>query len=495
MVISSSNNFFNEISSNIQKRSSTDTINNSFKVHKEYDVELTAFTQKVEGDYSTYSAKELSELSYNEIKANYEEIKEILEARMEEAKDTINSESFKNYQKRLLLNDDIEVRGGSQDQQVRFEESFLFLNEDEITEDMLDKQYGQITRENTEIQDLLNFNDKFKIVNYFDNDQINRAIYSKYEDNSQVFYDYSNPVDLDGSEVGYRGGTSYTIQGTDLKQILQSIEDALEFIEKYGVQKYKDPESSRFSAGFIIQGDEITIAGKKFSIYDVKKNENDDIKKEEIKETESTNEVKTESEEDIKPDYSTYTAAQLRQITFDEAKENLDELKKILEDNLKNVSKLNKEDTDNLLAFKAQLDKVDYLKDDTLNEAIYNKLQTISDPKVAVWSDLAITENIENLQNGNLDSLIINGLLIYASDLQTKEDTDEKENKNENASNTQQQKETTPLNLDSIINIVSNAAKNASQNSQDTYKQEVIEAYSNFISQYSEIRNSLLHSF
>ena len=485
---------------NISNTLNTNPKSSTLEIEKdEVNVQITAFTKKVEGDYSTYSAAELSELSYNEIKKNYEEIKKELDSRMKESQDILNSESFKNYQKRFLISNPSEIRGGSKDQEVYFNEvTSNFMNEDKITDNMLDKQYGEVTRVNKETQELLNFNDKFKIVNYFDNDEINRAIYSNYEDNAQVFYDYSDPVDLDGSN-GFFAGSSYSIQGTDLKQIVQSIEDAIEFIDAHGFissDKQFDNQYG-YNHGFIISGEEITISNKTFSLYEVKKSVKNDYSKNEDNQIKENTEVASKTEEieneDIKPDYNTYSATQLRQITFDEAKKNYEDLKKILDDSLKNISSLNKKDTDNLLAFKAQLEKVAYLKDDTLNETIYNKLQNIEDPKVTVWSNLAINENIENLQNGNLDSIIIDGLLIYPSDIQKNEDNkdnDENQKEDKNPPNTQQV-DAKALNLDSIIDIVEKSAKNAGQTPPKTYNKNIIEAYSNFISQYNEIKNNL----
>lgn len=299
--------------------------------------------------------------------------------------------------------------------------------------------------------------------------------------------------------IGFFAGSSYSIQGTDLKQIVQSIEDATEFMDAHGfIQSNKQFDSQYgYNHGFMISGKEITISNKTFSLYEVKKSVNNDYSKNENNQIKENTEVDSKTEEieneDIKPDYNTYSAAQLRQITFDEAKKNYEDLKRILDDSLKNISTLNKKDTDNILAFKAQLEKVAYLKDDTLNETIYNKLQNIEDPKVAVWSNLVINENIENLQNGNLDSIIIDGLLVYPSDIQKNEDNkdnDENQKEDKNPPNTQQV-DAKALNLDSIIDIVEKSAKNAGQTPPKTYNKNIIEAYSNFISQYNEIKNNL----
>ncbi|WP_321469446.1 hypothetical protein [Halarcobacter sp.] len=496
MTISSTTNFFNGFYSNIQKKDSTATISDSFNLRKEIDVEITAFTKKIEGDYSTYTAKDLSQLSYSEIKANYDEIKEVLEARMEEAKDIMNSESFENYQKRLVLSDSSRRQSNSIKEMEVYSEEFnsYFLNEDKITDEMLDKTYGKVTRQNAEVEDLLNFNDKFKIVNFFDNDEINETIFTNYEDNIQVYYEEPKVSNMNGAN-GYHAGSGASIQGTDLKQILQSIEDAKESIEAHGVLR-STGDNSQFIKGYLINGEEISIAGKIFSIYDVNKanevEKSDEIKENEQSQTTKEAESNTNVENTI-PDYSSYTTAQLRKISFEEAKENYDELIKILEKGLKNISNLNKDDQDNLLAFKSQLEKVNYTDNEELNKTMYDKLQDIEDSKVAVWSNLVIDENIENLQNGEISSFVLNGIAFFQEDI-TKINSGNEDNEKEKIEKAQKNTAQTGkdhINLDYIINTVSKAVL-TNQNAQDKpYSKEYIEAYSNFISKYNEIKNTL----
>ncbi len=491
MNISTSNNFFNQISTNLSKTSITNTHNDSFKIHKENKTEITAFTGKREGDYSTYTAKELSSLSYKEVQENYEEIKEELEYRMKKAQDILNSDSFKNYQEELLRNGNYEIRGGTKEQEVltfEIEELMVLQPEGSETKPIIKKTYENInTKEYNEIQDLLNFNDKFKIVNFFNNDEINETIYANYEDNSQVYYEQKDVSDLDGANWGFNAGSAYSIQGTDLKAILQSIEDAKEFIGEYGVHVEKNDGS--FSKGYLINGDEISIAGKIFSIYDVNKN---------FKEIETSQKVEKDDEsEAIKEktiaDYSSYTMEQLRQISFDEAKENYDELIKILKNDLENTNNLNKKDLDNLLAFKAQLEKVNYTDNDKLNETIYKKLQDIVDPKVAVWSNLVITENIQNLQDGEISSFVLAGIAFSEEDITKINSTSEEAEKikEKKAQENTAQTGTEHVNLDYIINTVSIAVSNTQSTQNRPYSKEYIEAYSNFISQYNAIKDSI----
>lgn len=489
MTISTSTNSFDPIYSSLSKKNAHSPTRETFKVYEENEIKNTAFTQKVEGDYATYSAKELSELSYDELKENYDEIQRILDMRMLEAKQQFNSESFQNYQKRLLFSDDERING-IKDQEVRLQESLQFLNEDEITEEMLDTQYGKITAQNKELQDLLNFNDKFKIVNYFENDEINRAIYSKYKDNSQVFYDYSEPTNLNGENDGFFQGMANSIQGTDLKQIVQSVEDAIEFIEVHGVIK---GDGEGFSNGFYISGEEITIAGKRFSLYDVKKSDMDASTNKNSANKQSNEVNQTAEVKDEKTDYSSYSIAQLRHLAFDEVKENFDALKQIMENSLENISELSKDEVDDLLAFKAQLETVNFLKDETINEAIYNKIQSINDPKVAIWSALAIKENLESLDNKKIDAIVINGLLLNANDIELSEkksDTTETNNiSNKQASSLK------VLNLDSIIHTIETATRKDNTQSPDTYSQNLIKTYSDFMAEYQQMKNTLMHSF
>ncbi|RXK13208.1 hypothetical protein CP965_05260 [Halarcobacter mediterraneus] len=492
MTISTNNNFFNQITSNIAKKNITSTNNDSFKIYKESQTEITAFTKKVEDDFSTYTAKELSELSYEEVQENYEEIKRRLEYSIKKAQDILNSDSFKNYQKELIRNGDYEIRGGSKEHQVRMEinieetttQIVSLGSKYNISKPTIEKAYENINiKEYNELQDLLSFNDKFKIVNFFENDEINKTIYNNYEDNSQVYYEQPHISDLDGANFGFNAGSAYNIQGTDLKAILQSVKDAKEFIERHGVKTVKSDGS--FSNGYLINGDEISIAGKRFSIYDVNKNIKEDNEYKTIKEKESS----TKIEEKI-IDYSLYNTAQLREISFEEAKGNYDELKTTLEDLLKNSNNLNKEDQDNLLAFKAQLEKVNYSDNDKLNETIYNKLSDIEDSKVAVWSDLVITENIQNIQDGKISSLILNGISFSKDEIGKTNNINEKNKEEKNKENTTQIGEK-HINIDYIINTVSLAVSNT-QNTQDKpYSKEHIKIYSDFISQYNQIKDSI----
>ncbi|RXJ58072.1 hypothetical protein [Candidatus Marinarcus aquaticus] len=489
MTISTSTNSLNQIYSSLSKKNANSPTRETFKVYEENELKNTAFTQKVEGDYATYSAKELSELSYDEVKENYDEIQRILDMRMLEAKQQFNSESFQNHQKKLLASKDFEIRAGSIDQLKYMDNSFSFLNKDKITDEMLDKKFGVTTPENTELMDLLNFNDKFKIVNYFENDEINRAIYSKYEDNSQIYYEETLPTDFN-DEDGFFQGMANSIQGTDLKQIVQSVKDAIEFIEVNGVIK---GDGEGFSNGFYISGEEITIAGKRFSLYDVKKSDMD-ASTNKSSANKETNEVNQPAEvKDEKTDYNNYSIAQLRHLAFDEIKENYEVLKQITEDSLENISELSKNEVDNLLAFKAQLETVTFLKDETINEAIYNKIQSINDPKVAIWSALAIKENLESLDNKEMDAIVINGLLLNANDIEINEkksDTTET-----NSLSKRQASSLKVLNLDSIIHTIETATRKGNTQSSDTYSKHLIKTYSDFMAEYQHMKNALMHSF
>ena len=56
--------------------------------------EITALEEYKEGDYSTYSVKELKALSYEELKENYDEIKDIVAQRLDAIKDTPEYEDY-----------------------------------------------------------------------------------------------------------------------------------------------------------------------------------------------------------------------------------------------------------------------------------------------------------------------------------------------------------------------------------------------------------------
>ncbi|RXJ95668.1 hypothetical protein CRV00_04290 [Malaciobacter molluscorum] len=479
MIISShrtSNLNLSAPTSNLMKKHiSSNIISESSKTQKE-DKTDSIVPKKIEGDYSTYSIRELSQLSYSELKEHYNEIKKVLEEKLKAAKDVFYSDSFKNYQKRLALTDQsAERRVGTKDFDVHMQEMVKFLNKDKITNEMLDKEYGQITYENVEAQELLNFKDKFKIVNFFDNDEINKAIFDKYQDNAQIYYEEPQVSDLDGEKWGFNSANANKIQGTSLNSILQSVRDAKESIAAHGLPVKTNNPFVDYSSGYYIHEDKITIAGKTFSLDDVHK---------------SAYAYKSEEKIPNETDYSSYTIKELRQLPFEEVKQNYDEILKVVKDAFKNGSDLSEEDKRDLLALKAQLDAVNYTDNDDINQAYYNRLKGIDDPKVLVWSNSEIIKKMDDLQKGNIDSLIINNSTFSSNEINAKQ---KEEDKKEDTKIKEHEKEKSQVDLDSLINNVSRMAFKVSNTSENTYNKELIESYSKFITQYNEVKNSIVN--
>ncbi|RXJ87850.1 hypothetical protein [Arcobacter sp. CECT 8985] len=477
MIISSSHSFSNlnlttPTSNLMKKHISSNIVSESSKTQKE-DKTDSIVPKKIEGDYSTYSIRELSQLSYSELKEHYNEIKKVLEEKLKAAKDVFYSDSFKNYQKRLALTMPYTQLVNNKDIEVYSQEQSKFLNEEKITNKMLDKEYGQITYENVQAQELLNFKDKFKIVNFFDNDEINKAIFDKYQDNAQIYYEEPEITIASGAN-GFLSADANIIQGTDLNKILNSIKNAKEFIAEHGRIRENNNPHVDYSKGYYIHGDKITIAGKTFSLDDVHK---------------SAYGYKSEEKIPNETDYSSYTIKELRQLPFEEVKQNYDEILKVVKDAFKNGNDLSEEEKRDLLALKVQLDAVHYTDNDDINLAYYNRLKSLDDPKVLVWSNSEIIKKMDDLQKGYIDSLIINNSTFSSNEINAKQ---KEEDKKEDTKIKEHEKEKSQVDLDSLINNVSRMAFKVSNTSENTYNKELIESYSKFITQYNEVKDSFV---
>lgn len=245
---------------------------------------------------------------------------------------------------------------------------------------------------------------------------------------------------------------------------------------------YANAETLSIYNSSISKNKSMQIGNKTFDISEINKNDYEKIKVEDEKE--DNLDVKKVDNEKI--DYSIYTIKQLRQLSYDEVKDNKNKLEKIIDDTLKKANKLDKNKMDDLLAFKSQLNALEYTNDENINETIYNKLRSINDSKVTVWSALAITEKMDDLQKGNLNSIVINNSTIYSDEVNLRQ----KEDEEENITNKQQDK--TQINLDSLINNVSRIASKVSNVSENIYNKELIEAYSKFITEYNAVKDSLI---
>ncbi|RXJ95667.1 hypothetical protein CRV00_04285 [Malaciobacter molluscorum] len=467
MIISShrtSNLNLSAPTSNLMKKHiSSNIISESSKTQKEEKVD-SIIPKKIEGDYSTYTTKELKSLSYDEVKKNYDEIKKVLEDRL---KDAYSSGAAANYFKYTN-------RGDFLKESILKDGKINFDNENKE----LSEQIGKVA-------DLFIFQKQLKAVDYYDNNEINKEVFSLYQK-----YDMQNdPLDLNIMS-NFNNEHDHYASSDGIIDIFSIIEDSIKG-RKEDIRNYEDmikkgnyanAETLSIYNSSISKNKSMQIGNKTFDISEINKNDYEKIKVEDEKE--DNLDVKKVDNEKI--DYSIYTIKQLRQLSYDEVKDNKNKLEKIIDDTLKKANKLDKNKIDDLLAFKSQLNALEYTNDENINETIYNKLRSINDSKVTVWSALAITEKMDDLQKGNLNSIVINNSTIYSDEVNLRQ----KEDEEENITNKQQDK--SQINLDSLINNVSRIASKVSNVSENIYNKELIESYSKFITEYNAVKDSLI---
>ncbi|XPV68494.1 MAG: hypothetical protein ACNI25_14485 [Halarcobacter sp.] len=235
-------------------------------------------------------------------------------------------------------------------------------------------------------------------------------------------------------------------------------------------------------------------------------------------------------------DYSTYSATDLRNLSYEEVKENYDELKEIIENRLKNSPSSDEEmkkfqeekskealkdvspfDIDkrseilinlgkeylnknknldnenlNLMAFKKQLEKIDYLDNESYNKTLYDEIKQITNPFLAILHSDITKNNIEAVYNDkNKDSkaadslafgIYIGSTYVKASDINfmdtTKEKKEETLNKDYSTNSIKELKllsnEELKQNYDELKEIVKESLKNKEKLSQKD-KEELLD--------------------
>ena len=113
----------------------------------------------------------------------------------------------------------------------------------------------------------------------------------------------------------------------------------------------------------------------------------------------STSEVKSVknpaySQQTSKVDYSNYTPSQIKEIPYEEAKANYDEISKRLADLGNQV--LSFDESNKHINASAQLSKVKLSDNDKLNKAVYETMRAIKDP---LKSDVVSSEIQTNMQD------------------------------------------------------------------------------------------------
>lgn len=424
--------------------------------------EINALEEYKEGDYSTYSVKELKALSYEELKENYDEIKDIVAQRLDALKDTSEYEDYTQY------------KNVTSNKSLIHTYEYVSATNELVTKVELTK----LSEGEREIDDLHNLEKQLKAVDYFKDEEINKAIFSMYQNkHAETLFDIITPPGLKATNFGSTHSSGNTASHMDMFDLISlEIEDRKKLLRE-GVDE---------QMGDITQ---MQIGTNAFNIYEIKVSKYEQTPK--IDEDKNENKIQNDkapvsSIKEEKIDYTTYTSQQLRELPFEEVKDNYESLESILSNALVSMTELLQDDADNLIAFKMQLEQSNYLKNDELNEVLYDKIKDIKDPKVAIWSALAIKDNIENLMNNTIDSLIIDNIRLDKSDIERK--GDDKDNQSENKSFIKENKGTTQINLDDIIRTVSKAA---SQGAKNEYNKELIAEFTNFISQYNELKDSL----
>ncbi len=193
--------------------------NDSIKIHKESQTKITAFTQKTEGDYSTYSATDLRNLSYKEVKENYKELKEIIESRLKNSSSSHEEmQRFQNEKNKEALKDvsafDIDKR------------SEILIN---LGKDFMNKNKN-LDDENL---NLMAFKKQLEKIDYLDNESYNKTLFDEIQqiknpfvailhsetttNNIEVVYNDKNkdPQIADSLTFGIYIGNTY-VKGSDI---------------------------------------------------------------------------------------------------------------------------------------------------------------------------------------------------------------------------------------------------------------------------------------
>ncbi len=100
-----------------------------------------------------------------------------------------------------------------------------------------------------------------------------------------------------------------------------------------------------------------------------------------------------------KVDYSNYSLSNLREIPYEEAKANIEDIKQRQNELIENGALENELKGTNI-ALTMQLSKLNYSDNDKFNKALYESVQTIKDPAKAMMFDLEISVNMNDYYYG-----------------------------------------------------------------------------------------------